>query len=84
MIATAARSGRNTFAGLADQLAADDGRLYRRRGLAGGVGRRAYLKMNGRRRLVGSFNHGTMACALPHAIGAQTAFRKPSGGRAGR
>jgi pyruvate dehydrogenase (quinone) len=30
--------------------------------------------MNGRRRLVGSFNHGTMACALPHAIGAQTAF----------
>ncbi len=31
--------------------------------------------MNGRRRLVGSFNHGTMACALPHAIGAQTAFR---------
>jgi pyruvate dehydrogenase (quinone) len=33
-----------------------------------------YLKMNGRRRLIGSFNHGTMACALPHAIGAQTAF----------
>ena len=33
-----------------------------------------YLKMNGKRRLVGSFNHGTMACALPHAIGAQTAF----------
>ena len=33
-----------------------------------------YLAMNGRRRLVGSFNHGTMACALPHAIGAQTAF----------
>jgi pyruvate dehydrogenase (quinone) len=30
--------------------------------------------MNGKRRLVGSFNHGTMACALPHAIGAQTAF----------
>ncbi|MFG1929330.1 ubiquinone-dependent pyruvate dehydrogenase [Mycobacterium sp. NPDC048908] len=34
-----------------------------------------YVKMNGRRRLVGSFNHGTMACALPHAIGAQTAYR---------
>jgi len=33
-----------------------------------------YLTMNGKRRLVGSFNHGTMACALPHAIGAQTAF----------
>ena len=30
-----------------------------------------YLKMNGRRRLVGSFNHGSMANALPHAIGAQ-------------
>jgi pyruvate dehydrogenase (quinone) len=33
-----------------------------------------YVTMNGRRRLVGSFNHGTMACALSHAIGAQTAF----------
>ncbi|EJZ09937.1 pyruvate dehydrogenase [Mycolicibacterium vaccae ATCC 25954] len=33
-----------------------------------------YLAMNGRRRLLGSFNHGTMANALPHAIGAQTAF----------
>jgi pyruvate dehydrogenase (quinone) len=30
-----------------------------------------YLKMNGSRRLVGSFNHGSMANALPHAIGAQ-------------
>jgi pyruvate dehydrogenase (quinone) len=30
--------------------------------------------MNGRRRLIGSFNHGTMANALPHAIGAQAAF----------
>ena len=34
-----------------------------------------YLTMNGRRRLIGSFNHGSMACALPHAIGAQTADR---------
>ncbi|KHO27487.1 pyruvate dehydrogenase [Mycolicibacterium setense] len=33
-----------------------------------------YLTMNGRRRLIGSFNHGTMANALPHAIGAQTVF----------
>ncbi|MGW0180969.1 ubiquinone-dependent pyruvate dehydrogenase [Nocardia sp. NPDC003345] len=33
-----------------------------------------YLTMNGRRRLTGSFTHGTMACALPHAIGAQTAY----------
>jgi pyruvate dehydrogenase (quinone) len=30
-----------------------------------------YLAMNGRRRLVGSFNHGTMANALPQAIGVQ-------------
>jgi pyruvate dehydrogenase (quinone) len=30
-----------------------------------------YLRMNGRRRLVGSFNHGSMANALPHAIGVQ-------------
>jgi pyruvate dehydrogenase (quinone) len=30
-----------------------------------------YLRMNGRRRLIGSFVHGTMANALPHAIGAQ-------------
>ncbi|MEB3034142.1 ubiquinone-dependent pyruvate dehydrogenase [[Mycobacterium] nativiensis] len=34
-----------------------------------------YVTMNGRRRLIGSFNHGTMACALPHAIGAQTVDR---------
>jgi pyruvate dehydrogenase (quinone) len=32
-----------------------------------------YLHMNGRRRLVGSFNHGSMANALPHAIGIQAA-----------
>ena len=30
-----------------------------------------YLSMNGRRRLLGSFNHGSMANALPQAIGAQ-------------
>jgi pyruvate dehydrogenase (quinone) len=30
-----------------------------------------YVHMNGARRLVGSFNHGSMANALPHAIGAQ-------------
>ena len=32
-----------------------------------------YLHMNGDRRLIGSFSHGSMANALPHAIGAQTA-----------
>jgi pyruvate dehydrogenase (quinone) len=30
-----------------------------------------YLKMNGRRRLLGSFLHGSMANAMPQAIGAQ-------------
>ncbi len=30
-----------------------------------------YLTMNGRRRLLGSFSHGSMANALPQAIGAQ-------------
>ena len=33
-----------------------------------------YLKMNGKRRLLGSFSHGSMAGALPQAIGAQKAF----------
>ena len=30
-----------------------------------------YLRMNGKRRLLGSFNHGSMANALPQAIGLQ-------------
>ena len=33
-----------------------------------------YLKMNGKRRLMGSFNHGSMANAMPQAIGAQLEF----------
>jgi pyruvate dehydrogenase (quinone) len=33
-----------------------------------------YLTMNGKRRLLGSFTHGSMANALPHAIGAQVAI----------
>jgi pyruvate dehydrogenase (quinone) len=33
-----------------------------------------YLKMNGKRRLIGSFNHGSMANALAQAIGAQSAY----------
>jgi pyruvate dehydrogenase (quinone) len=35
-----------------------------------------YLKMNGKRRLLGSFSHGSMANALPQAIGAQEVFPK--------
>ena len=30
-----------------------------------------YLQMNGKRRLLGSFNHGSMANAMPQALGAQ-------------
>jgi pyruvate dehydrogenase (quinone) len=33
-----------------------------------------YLHMNGKRRLLGSFVHGSMANAMPQAIGAQTAY----------
>ncbi|MGC9943778.1 MAG: ubiquinone-dependent pyruvate dehydrogenase [Verrucomicrobiota bacterium] len=33
-----------------------------------------YLTMNGKRRLLGSFNHGSMANAMPQAIGSQSAF----------
>lgn len=32
-----------------------------------------YLKMNGKRRLIGSLTHGSMANAMPQAIGIQTA-----------
>jgi pyruvate dehydrogenase (quinone) len=35
-----------------------------------------YLKMNGKRRLLGSFLHGSMANAMPQAIGAQIAYPK--------
>ncbi|WP_312241267.1 ubiquinone-dependent pyruvate dehydrogenase [Pantoea sp.] len=34
-----------------------------------------YLKMNGKRRLLGSFNHGSMANAMPQALGAQAINR---------
>ncbi len=34
-----------------------------------------YLKMNGKRRLIGSFNHGSMANAMLQAIGAQSTYR---------
>ncbi len=33
-----------------------------------------YLKMNGKRRLLGSFIHGSMANALPQAIGVQATY----------
>ena len=33
-----------------------------------------YLQVNGKRRIIGSFNHGSMANAMPQAIGAQAAY----------
>ena len=38
-----------------------------------------YLRMNGRRRLLGSFSHGSMANAVPQAIGVQAAGPGPPG-----
>ena len=38
-----------------------------------------YLKVNGRRRIIGSFNHGSMANAMLQAIGAQSAYPESAG-----
>ncbi|MGU3498844.1 ubiquinone-dependent pyruvate dehydrogenase [Mycobacterium sp. C31M] len=62
------------LAAVADRLAADDAVFTVDVG-SPVVWAARYLRMNGRRRLLGSFNHGTMACALPLAIGAQTVDR---------
>ena len=58
---------------MVSDLAADDAVFMPDVGSPTGWAAR-YLRMNGKRRLNGSFNHGTMANALPHAIGAQSAF----------
>ena len=61
------------LARLVDELATDDAVFIPDVG-SPVVWAARYLTMNGRRRLIGSFNHGTMANALPHAIGVQSAF----------
>jgi pyruvate dehydrogenase (quinone) len=53
-----------------DELAADDAVFVPDVGTPT-VWAARYLRMNGARRLIGSFNHGSMANALPHAIGVQ-------------
>lgn len=58
---------------LASELAADDAVFTFDVGTPT-VWAARHLKMNGRRRLVGSIVHGSMANALPQAIGAQAAF----------
>ncbi len=55
---------------LVDELAADDAIFTCDVGTPT-VWAARYLKMNGKRRLLGSFNHGSMANAVPQAIGAQ-------------
>jgi pyruvate dehydrogenase (quinone) len=55
-----------------DDLAADDAVFTVDTGMCN-VWAARYLTPNGRRRVIGSFLHGSMANALPHAIGAQFA-----------
>lgn len=57
-----------------DELAADDAVFTVDTGMCN-VWAARYLTPNGRRTEIGSFRHGTMANALPHAIGAQFADR---------
>ena len=58
---------------LLDQLAADDAIFTCDVGTPT-VWAARYLTMNGKRRLLGSFTHGSMANALPQAIGAQVSY----------
>ncbi|KND37580.1 pyruvate dehydrogenase [Streptomyces acidiscabies] len=60
-------------ASVLDELAADDAVFTVDTGMSN-VWAARYLTPNGRRRVIGSFLHGTMAGALPHAIGAQFAY----------
>ena len=55
-----------------DELAADDAIFTVDTGM-NNVWAARYLTPNGRRRVIGSWRHGTMANALPQAIGAQLA-----------
>src|SRR6185436_16200703 len=58
---------------LVSELAADDAVFTCDVGTAS-VWAARYIRMNGRRRLIGSFNHASMANAMPQAIGAQAAY----------
>jgi pyruvate dehydrogenase (quinone) len=59
---------------LIDQLAADDAVFIPDVG-SPVVWAARYLKMNGKRKLIGSFLHGSMANALPQAVGAAAVER---------
>jgi pyruvate dehydrogenase (quinone) len=60
-------------ASVLDDVAADDAVFTVDTGMCN-VWAARYVTPNGRRRMIGSFVHGTMANALPHAIGAQLAY----------
>jgi pyruvate dehydrogenase (quinone) len=57
-------------AAILDEEAADDAIFTVDTGMCN-VWAARYLSPNGRRRVIGSFNHGSMANAMPQAIGAQ-------------
>nr|WP_259316696.1 pyruvate dehydrogenase [Kitasatospora xanthocidica] len=59
-------------ASVLDEVAAEDAVFTVDTGM-NNVWAARYLQPNGRRRVIGSFLHGSMANALPHAIGAQLA-----------
>ena len=67
---------------LVDELAADDAVFLPDVG-SPVVWASRYLKMNGRRRLIGSFSHGSMANAVSQGIGAQASDSETAGDRAG-
>jgi pyruvate dehydrogenase (quinone) len=69
-VGSGARSHPQYVARVIDQLAARDAVLTCDTGTPT-IWAARYLTMNGQRRLLGSFNHGSMANALPQAIGAQ-------------
>ncbi len=60
-------------ASVLDEVATDDAIFTVDTGMCN-VWAARYITPNGRRRVIGSFLHGTMANALPHAIGAKLAY----------
>ncbi|MCT2179798.1 pyruvate dehydrogenase, partial [Kocuria sp. p3-SID1433] len=60
-------------ASVLDEVAAQDAVFTADTGMAN-VWQARYIRPLGTRRIIGSFKHGTMANALPHAIGAQFAY----------
>ena len=56
-----------------DRLASEDAIFIADTGMSA-VWACRYLNMTAGRRLIGSFNHGSMANAMPQAIGAQLAY----------